>query len=109
MNEFDLKSWVALSFGYTGEITPAQYWRGLVIPGLLAIPYALLFPVSQTDSLAYVVTTFLLLIIAWSWMALGAKRLRNRKKSPFWLALGLIPIFGIILLTIELGFFPARE
>lgn len=109
MNQFDLRSWLQLAFSYTGQIDRRSYWMGLVVPGLLLIPYLILMPTMQSSTQANVLGTLLLLIIAWSWMALGVKRLRDRQKSPFWLAMAAIPIFGIIFLTIELGFFPGRE
>ena len=93
-------NWISLLFGFHGRINRAKYWLAVLIYTLAVIVYTVMIFVMlggvDTDNLfgfagaglAIWATGFLLVVVmSWSGLATGVKRLHDRDKSGWWIVL----------------------
>jgi uncharacterized membrane protein YhaH (DUF805 family) len=88
-----------LLLSFHGRIPRSKFWLTILSLGL-AFVFLLIFIekiFGRAGSLALYPPFF------WAGAAVVTKRLRDRGKSPVWLALVLIPLFGPLWLLIETG------
>ena len=95
--------WWWLLFGFRGRINRAEYWFTLLVFFIVGVVQALLGHVIGAavvaDALSFVVSTALFV----SGLAVGAKRLHDRDKSAWWLAVFYLAPGALILLAVGAG------
>ena len=89
-----------LLFSFRGRIARGTFWGGWL---LLGLAFYVLYTFLKTD-FGERSTLVLYPFFFWIALALGAKRMRDRGRSPWWLLAALVPILGPLWLLIELGF-----
>ncbi|HVY33746.1 MAG TPA: DUF805 domain-containing protein [Caulobacteraceae bacterium] len=109
-------------FGLNGRIGRGTFWLLVVAIALLDLAFvALVSDWIHTEYLNgaiprrpdghFVGAGFGVLVVAvlsvWTLLSLGVKRAHDRGKSGWWLLIGLIPVYGVLRVTWELGFQPA--
>jgi len=88
-----------LLLSFRGRIPRSTFWATTLLLGLafvlLLISTETVF--GRTSSLVLYPPFF------WAVAAIVTKRMRDRGKSPAWLSLALIPVFGPLWLLVDLG------
>ena len=96
-----------LYFSFEGRISRSTYWLKGYLP-LIAI--AFVFSIMDAIvPLGAILVLIGLLIIAWAWLAISAKRWHDRDKSAWWMLIVFIPIIGEIWALVELGFLKGTD
>ena len=108
-------------FEFEGVINRSQYWAILVLSFLLYLGsvfvgamawsfiYILLgFSLENFDELVKIIYVPLFLVLAWIWLAAGAKRCRDMDVSPLWLILWCLPWVGFFT-VILFGVLPSKD
>lgn len=95
-------------FSFEGRISRSTYWFASLGAGVvfMAVLFAVLFAVilvTDSETMANVVSLVMYIPMAWVSFAIQAKRWHDRGKSGFWIFIGFIPIIGPIWSFIELG------
>ena len=88
-----------LLLSFRGRISRSTFWLTILSLGLTFVVLLILIEkiFGRASSLALYPPFF------WAFAAIVAKRLRDRGKSPLWLALALIPLIGPLWLLIDIG------
>lgn len=92
----------ALFFSFHGRIPRGDFLLGSL---LLGLAFVLLFLLLDRVA-GHGATLLLYLPFFWALAALLAKRLHDRGKSPLWLLILLVPLFGPLWIALELFAFP---
>ena len=92
-------TFIKVLLSFQGRIARSTFWWSL-LSVLAVFAVLLVFLRTQVSAPAGLV---LYPPVAWILAALFVKRLRDRGKSPGWLAVALIPVIGPLWLFIELG------
>jgi uncharacterized membrane protein YhaH (DUF805 family) len=92
----------ALFFSFRGRIPRGAFLLGSL---LLGLAFVLLFLLLDRVA-SHGATLLLYLPFFWALAALLAKRLHDRGKSPLWLLILLVPLFGPLWIALELCAFP---
>ena len=94
-----------ICFSFKGRIGRGTWW---LLQLLIAIIIVILEEVDpelfDPDSLKVSHYLITLLVLAWIYLAVNAKRWHDRNKSAVWILFTLIPIIGQIWTVVELGF-----
>jgi len=78
--------WRALFFSFSGRINRAKYWLAAVIlTAVFVVPGMIAFATMST--LVWILVAVIFVAVAISGIAVGSKRLHDRDKSAWWLAL----------------------
>lgn len=86
-------------FRFRGRVPRFEFWWTSI---LLGITFVVLF-VFLDETLGYASTLILYPPFLWIAAAVAVKRMRDRGKSPAWLALVLVPVLGPLWLLVDLG------
>jgi uncharacterized membrane protein YhaH (DUF805 family) len=99
-------SWKELFFSFNGRISRTQFWLALAVltGGGLLITFIILFLPNALKIFGKIIFPIAILLIAWSSLAVSAKRWHDRDKSGWWILISLIPIIGPIWTWVENGF-----
>ncbi len=93
-------------FSFAGRLPRQPYWllaslplwvSSMVVQGILAA--------THSESFGVMVS----ILTVWPSCAISVKRLHDRGKSGWWLLFALIPIVGVLWLSIEMGFFRGTD
>ena len=99
-----------LLFSFQGRLNRKPYWTMAITTTVVFILLLLLAVATLREyGLEFLLVTIAILVILyipliWIGLALGAKRLHDRDKSPWWLLLITIPVAGVVWYVIECGF-----
>jgi uncharacterized membrane protein YhaH (DUF805 family) len=106
--------WRALLFSFSGRINRAKYWLAAVVL-MAAFVIPVWIAIATNSTLVWILVAVIFVAVSISGIAVGAKRLHDRDKSAWWLALFYLgPAFlgaigdaaggaGIIFQIISLG------
>lgn len=96
---------LSLFMGFRGRIGRQSYWVGsltLLVIGILAL---LLDLSLGTTQYGYgIISTLTSIALLYPSLALSTKRWHDRDKSGWWTLILLVPIFGSLWMSIQLGF-----
>lgn len=91
--------WVRWLFSFDGRLSRGGFW-GLGLPVLGAFVVLFVFLESAIGRGA---TWLLYPLLAWILAALMVRRLHDRARSPWWLFVALVPVFGPLWLFFEMA------
>ena len=91
---------VRLLLSFRGRIPRSTFW---ITALLLSLAFIILL-IAIEKILGRSSSLVLYPPLFWAFGAIVTKRLRDRGKSPLWLLLALIPVFGPLWLLVDLGF-----
>ncbi len=101
-------------FSFKGRSGRLEWWAvtllGEGVAWLAILPAIEL--IRRDGAGGWVIITSLVVLVALAFrltLAVTLRRLRERVRSPWMLALGLIPVVGLLWLLVECGFLPARR
>jgi uncharacterized membrane protein YhaH (DUF805 family) len=94
-----------LYFSAKGRISRSTFWLKGVLPIAAIITLGVVIDVIVYGE-DWFLSALLVLLLIWPALALQIKRLHDRNKSGWWVLIGLIPLVGQVLMTIECGFGP---
>jgi uncharacterized membrane protein YhaH (DUF805 family) len=91
-------SWGHLLFGFRGRINRAKWWLTVLVTIILSFVFIGIGMVTQSETIAGVLTFILWIIQLWIGVAAGAKRLHDLNRTAAWLVFfwGVPILLGII-------------
>ncbi len=102
-----LDNWLRTStlYSFDGRISIKTFWLRGVLPLIgLWVLFLLIIAYLPDNTFGAIVAILLLLKFVGMVLAVVVKRLHDRDKSMWWIALYFIPIIGAVWAFIELGF-----
>ena len=78
--------WRALLFSFSGRINRAKYWLAAVIL-TAAFAVSFMIAIATMSTLVWILVVVIFVVVSISGIAVGSKRLHDRDKSAWWLAL----------------------
>jgi len=109
----------SLLWSYDGRIGRARFWLGVVLVVLMSIALGVvagLFGIPldtgtgpQAEEIGVGGALYLLIafiVVAYSQLAVYAKRFHDRGKSAWWVLIAFVPVIGFFWVLIELGMLP---
>ena len=110
-------SWPHLLFSFTGRISRARWWIGVVVVSVVGGVNAWINSTVAPDDgvltigpgLIQIATFVIGIALLWPALAVSVKRWHDRDKSGWWMLIGLIPLIGQIWAIVELGFLAGTD
>jgi uncharacterized membrane protein YhaH (DUF805 family) len=109
----------SLLWSYEGRIGRTRFWLGVLLVILMSIAFGVvagLFNIPldtgtgpQAEEISVGGALYLLaafLVVAYSQLAVYAKRFHDRGKSAWWVLIAFVPVIGFFWILIELGMLP---
>lgn len=106
---------ISLYFAPRGRITRRVWWcHGFVLLPILAFTGILTTAflsgvVGFGEDVLPTITFVWLVVAAWCWFALAVKRLHDHSRSAWFILTALVPIVGVVILFMMLGFSPTTS